>query len=130
MRSGRVGLRISPGLVDELRTRRLQSRVSQADLADSLGVRQQSVSLWERGDAPVERLRDWAAALDVEPESLVPHADTNLERMMLLSDPGPRELELPDGVGLELAGLMGKLDRLSPADLQIVESMVDRLLES
>jgi transposase/DNA-binding XRE family transcriptional regulator len=46
---GPNGQRPIPGLGEGIRTARRQARLSQADLADELGIRQSSVGQWERG---------------------------------------------------------------------------------
>lgn len=60
-----IGARISRARTDR--------GLTQAALAQRLGVRQQTVAAWESGDntPPTERLADLAAALDVSVDHLV-----------------------------------------------------------
>jgi transcriptional regulator with XRE-family HTH domain len=60
-------------LADALRVRRTQQQMTQAQLAELLGVTQSAVAQWERGTVTpgLSRLRDLADALEVAPAALL-----------------------------------------------------------
>lgn len=57
-------------LIPQLRTRRLQLRMSQRQLADLLDVDPSMISVWENGylDIRLSSLRRWADALGMRPD--------------------------------------------------------------
>lgn len=59
-----------------MRARRLELRLEQAELAELVGVSQQTISRWERGEALPRRARvqALAAALGTEPETITRYA--------------------------------------------------------
>lgn len=59
-----------------LRERRLQFRVSQAQLADQVGVSQQTIARWETsGQIPAKYLKDLAVSMGARVEDFLPKAD-------------------------------------------------------
>lgn len=106
-------------LGDQLREWREAARLSQPAVAARLGVKQQTVSDWER-----DRSRPHYTKAKVLDELYGLPAGTVLAAME--GDPSPSD----DGAAMpvHLAALGGKIGQLSDADRKYVEDLIERLL--
>lgn len=106
---------------EQLREWREHAGLSQVELADVLGVTQQTVSDWERGKArPAgSRALDLDAALKLEPQTVL-HA--------LYAEEQHDTTESASDAERQPAALSGKIGQLSDDDRRYVEGLVDRLL--
>lgn len=113
---------MADGLAAKLRQWREEAGLTQDDLADALGITQQTISEWERGRAAPHFKR--SATVDKAlrlPEGTLARA--------LQQEAGLDRPPTPDGdEAPQIAALSGKLSRLNDRDRKYVEDLVERFL--
>jgi transcriptional regulator with XRE-family HTH domain len=105
--------------------------MTQEQVAESLGVTQTAVSDWERGRVhpPATRVISLAQLYEVDERDLLSEAGyTYVAERRPRSSGLSRRQSSGRGGPLDVAGLSGKLDRLSAEDRARVEAFVDALL--
>ena len=117
----------SEGLAERIRTHRLQQGVTQRQLADQLGVTQQSVARWEQGSPP---RRYMLRAIEALLESDAGDPSTDLAEIIGIRPPVPGRLPargIEDARKVYVQGCLKLLERGERLPNRVLLLLADEL---